>query len=204
MSDLPSDLLEEIFSTVPTTSSLTRLRYTCKRWNALFKNRRFTARKAPKQSLVLMLMDSRIFSMSDSLKTLNFADSSIECKVPLGLENSHSNLEEVEIVEAFHCGGLLLCTTNQDRLMVWNPCLGEIRLIQTKTDNERFSRFVLGYENNKFCHSFKILRCYHQNNKTVGDEIYDFSSDSWRVLVDVVALDSFLVASSKVVKEEQL
>ncbi|ESQ37226.1 hypothetical protein EUTSA_v10003000mg [Eutrema salsugineum] len=163
MSDIPPELVEEILSRVPTTS-LSRLQYTCKQWNALLKDKGFTEkhfRKAPKQSLVLMLKGFRNFSMSDSLKTLNVADSSKEFQV-------------------FHCGGLLLCTTNHHRLVVWNPCLGETRWIQPKTDYKRFSSFALGYENNKFCHSFKILRCYYQYKKLVGCEIYDFRCDSWR------------------------
>ncbi|XP_024009330.1 putative F-box protein At3g22710 [Eutrema salsugineum] len=136
MSDIPPELVEEILSRVPTTS-LSRLQYTCKQWNALLKDKGFTEkhfRKAPKQSLVLMLKGFRNFS--------------------------------------------------HHRLVVWNPCLGETRWIQPKTDYKRFSSFALGYENNKFCHSFKILRCYYQYKKLVGCEIYDFRCDSWRVLVD--------------------
>ncbi|ESQ42391.1 hypothetical protein EUTSA_v10015770mg [Eutrema salsugineum] len=185
MSNLSPDLIEEILSRVPATS-LTRLRSTCKRWNTfeLFRDRRFTekhSRKAPKQSMVLMLKEYRIFVMSISL---NVADPSREFKVPLGLKDSHSNLEKVYIYEAFHCGGLLLCKTNHDGLLVWNP--GESRWIQPKSDEEsyRWSLYCLGYENNNFCHSYKILRCLH---KLIKFEIYEFSSDSWRVL-DVAAL----------------
>ncbi|ESQ51428.1 hypothetical protein EUTSA_v10017637mg [Eutrema salsugineum] len=206
MPHLPHELVEEILSRVPATS-LKRLRSICRQWKSLFKDRRFTEknfRKAPKQSLVLlvMLMELITFSISDSL---NVADlSSIEFKVPFGLENSLSNLEKV--VEVFHCcsnpisnncGGLLLCTTSLVKLVVWNQCLGETRWIQPIRDYNRWSRYSLGYENNKSCHSYKILSYHHVNDNLVGYEIYDFNSDSWRVLVDVVVLDC-LIEPSKV------
>ncbi|ESQ37224.1 hypothetical protein EUTSA_v10002911mg [Eutrema salsugineum] len=161
MSYLPSELVEEILSRVPAIS-LIRLRSTCKQWKALFNDRGFTEKhfsKAPKQSLglLVMLKESRIFSMN--VMTLSFADpSSNETKVPL-VPNYY--FEQVNIFQVFHCSGLLLCTTKDNGLVVWNPCLEETRWIQPKTDNERYlwSSFFLGYENNKFCHTYKILRC---------------------------------------------
>ncbi|ESQ37220.1 hypothetical protein EUTSA_v10002981mg [Eutrema salsugineum] len=168
MSHIPLELVEEILYRVPVTS-LIRLRTTCKGWNALLKDRGFIEkklRKAPKQSLVLMLKEFRTCSMSNNL---NIADPSIEFKVPLERDN---------IFQLFQCGGLLLFTTNNNRLV--SPF-----------------RFVLGYENNNFSLSYKILRCYQQNYEFVGLQIYDFSSDSWRVLLDVIALDC-LIASKGV------
>jgi len=41
LSDLPGDLLEEILSRVPVTSSRA-LRSTCRKWNTLSKNESFT------------------------------------------------------------------------------------------------------------------------------------------------------------------
>ncbi|XP_024012507.1 putative F-box protein At3g22710 [Eutrema salsugineum] len=72
MSDLSLDLVEEILSRVP-TASLTRLRATCKRWNALFKDRRFIekhSRKAAKQPMAFMLKNSTIF-LDDGLLIWN-------------------------------------------------------------------------------------------------------------------------------------
>ncbi|CAL9221869.1 unnamed protein product [Arabidopsis halleri] len=189
MSDLPRDLVEEILSRVPATS-MKRLRSTCKLWNTLFNNPRFTQKhflNAPKESMVLMLKEYRVFPVSVNL---NVTPPSLEFKGALGLKDSHSNSEQVEITEVFHCDGLLLCTTGDDRLAVWNPCLGETRWIQHKTGYERYSRFTLGYENNKSCRSYKILGCWDcfYDNKLddycLGFEIYDFNSDSWKALDD--------------------
>ncbi|ESQ42390.1 hypothetical protein EUTSA_v10015418mg [Eutrema salsugineum] len=190
MSDLSLDLVEEILSRVP-TASLTRLRATCKRWNALFKDRRFIekhSRKAAKQPMAFMLKNSTIFLVSISP---NVADPSREFNVRLGLKDSHSDLEQVCLYGGFHCGGLLLCNTNYDGLLIWNPCLGETRWIQPKINRKRWSRFSLGYDNNEVWNSYKILRSYEQDYKVVGSEIYEFSSDSWRAL-DVVAPDCYI------------
>ncbi|ESQ43592.1 hypothetical protein EUTSA_v10015377mg [Eutrema salsugineum] len=76
-------------------------------------------------------------------------------------------------------------------LVVWNPCLGETRWIQPRIGFTSFSRFSLGYQNNnKFCRSYKILRCWcrEPNNRF---EIYELSSDSWRVL-DEISLDFYI------------
>ncbi|CAA0383352.1 unnamed protein product [Arabidopsis thaliana] len=192
MSDLPLDLVEEILSRVP-AASLKRLRSTCRRWNALLKDRRFTEKhfhKAPKESIVLMLKEYRVFPISVNLKV---TPPSVDFKGALGY--SHSNSEQVVITEVFHCDGLLLCTTNDDRLVVWNPCLGETKWIQLKVDYRRYvSIFALGYiQNNESCRSYKILWTWYSYDynssppqRGLGFEIYEFSSDSsWRVLDDV-------------------
>ncbi|CAL9221912.1 unnamed protein product [Arabidopsis halleri] len=119
MSDLPLNLVEEILSRVPATS-LKRLLSTCKRWNALFKNKRFTVKhfsKAPKEFMVLMLKECRVFPVNVNL---NVAPPSLEFEGALGLKDSHSNSEQVDIVHVFHCDGLVLCTTKDNRLVVWN------------------------------------------------------------------------------------
>lgn len=112
-------------------------------------------------------------------------------KGTLGLKNTFSNSEEVDIDKVFHCNGLLLCFTKNSRLVVWNPCLGETRWIHPKT-GYNISRFALGYEENKFCRSYKILiswwDCY-KPNPHAEVEIYEFSSDSWRVVLDDVDMD---------------
>ncbi|CAH8261455.1 unnamed protein product [Arabidopsis lyrata] len=184
-SDLPLDLIEEILSRVPATS-VKRLLSTCKRWNALFKDQRFTKKhfsKAPKESMILMSKEYRVFPVNVNL---NVAPPSIDFKGALGLKDSHSNAEQVDIVQVFHCDGFLLCTTKDNRLVVWNPCLGETKWIQLKADYVKDgSRFTLGYiQNNKSCRSYKILRrwgCMDYERFA----IYEFSSNSWRVLDDV-------------------
>lgn len=68
--------------------------------------------------------------------------------------------QQVDIDEIFHCDGLLLCSIKDDtRLIIWNPCLGETRWIETTpTDNENFyyGSFALGSQNNN-----KSLSLHH-------------------------------------------
>ncbi|CAA7018999.1 unnamed protein product [Microthlaspi erraticum] len=189
MSDIPLDLVEEILSRVPATS-LKRFRTTCKLWNALIKEERFTEkhfRKAPKQSRLLMMKDNKICSMSVNL---NVAPPTIELKGALDLKDSHSNSKQVDIAKVFHCDGLLLCTTKDSKLVVYNPCSGETRWIQLETTCVLgFSQFALGYQNNKHGRSYKILKIWdddvHEPRPVYEFTIYEFKSDSWRKLLDV-------------------
>ncbi|EOA32621.1 hypothetical protein CARUB_v10015916mg [Capsella rubella] len=197
MQKLPVELVEEILYRVPATS-LKRLRSSCKQWNALFYNQRFTHkhfRTAPKESMILMLKDVRVFPMNVNL---NVTAPSIEFKSALSLKDSYYKSEQVHIKTVFHCDGLLLCTTDDDKLVVWNPCLRETRWIQLKADyKKQYSRFALGYKNNKSCRSYKILRCWrHDINERFYDvsyEIYEFSSDSWKVFDKFSLQDSIVV-----------
>lgn len=194
MSDMPQDLIEEILSRVP-AASLKRLRSTCKLWNHLFKDQRFTEkhfRKAPKQSRFLISNDYRICSVNVNL---NVAPPPIEFK-----DFDSCSEQQIDVVEVFHCDGLLLCNTHKDnkyRLMVWNPCLGETRWIRTTTNNSKSfykCSIALGYQNHKSFRSYKILNCwstsYSLDQGDAGFEIYELSSDSsWRVLDDDLALN---------------
>ncbi|CAA7017030.1 unnamed protein product [Microthlaspi erraticum] len=114
----------------------------------------------------------------------------------LDLKVSHSNSEQVDIAQVFHCDGLLLCTTKDKKLVVWNPCLGETRWIQPKPNYQYYtdSTFSLGYQNNKSFRIYKILRCWdrYEYNRKGRFEIYEFSSNSWRC-VDETALDFFCI-----------
>ncbi|KAL9282648.1 putative F-box protein [Arabidopsis thaliana] len=130
MSDLPRDLLEEILCRVPATS-LKQLRSTCKQWNNLFNNGRFTRKlldKASKDFHNLMLNESRVFSMSVSFHGI----SSVEATCELSLIDFLSNFEDkFEISQVSHCDGLLLCTdVDNTRIVVWNPCTGKTRWIE--------------------------------------------------------------------------
>ncbi|CAH8262610.1 unnamed protein product [Arabidopsis lyrata] len=161
MSDLPPELLEEILSRVPATC-LQRVRSTCKRWNDLFKDGRFTEkhfRKAEKESLILMLKELKLCSIGVNL---NFSPPSVEFQGTLDLKDSHPNSEQVVgISEVFHCDGLLLCTTRDNRIVVWNLGGSNAKMV---------TRDTLGDEDG-----------------VLGFEIYEFSSDSWRVLDDVAS-----------------
>ncbi|EOA33831.1 hypothetical protein CARUB_v10021311mg [Capsella rubella] len=177
MSNLPQDLLEEILYRVPATC-LKRIRPTCKRWYALFKDQRFCNNhfhKAPKQYRILMLKETRVSILNFNTKFIGTS---------LVLKNTTFNPEQVCIDRVCHCDGLLLCTTKDNRLVVWNPCLGETWCIQPRTCN-KISSFALGYEENKSCPSYKILINWYKQNSQAMYEIYEFSSDSWKVLDDV-------------------
>ncbi|CAN6885177.1 unnamed protein product, partial [Brassica oleracea] len=95
---------------------------------------------------------------------------------------------QVEICNIVHCDGLLLCVTKEDkRLMVWNPYLGQTRCIQIQPVNnyyrlESSDKYAFGYDNKN--HNPKILRFLDVNRY----EIYDFSSNSWRIL-DIIPYD---------------
>ncbi|OAP10995.1 hypothetical protein AXX17_AT2G23530 [Arabidopsis thaliana] len=178
--DLPWDLVDEILSRLPATS-LGQLRFTCKRWNALFKDPEFITKqfhKATKQDLVLMLSNFGVYSMSTNLK-----------EIP----------NNIEIAQVFHCNGLLLCSTkegNKTKLVVVNPCTGQTRWIEPRTDYNYNHDIALGYGNNstkKSYDSYKILRITY-GCKLV--EIFELKSNSWR--------DGFVTLALSVVREEQL
>ncbi|EOA33045.1 hypothetical protein CARUB_v10016377mg, partial [Capsella rubella] len=191
---LPQDLVEEILSRVPATN-LSRLRYICKRWDALLKDKIFAekhVRNASKQSRLLMLKDYRVCPMSVvNLHKQVDAPVSIEFKDGFELKDSLSKPDQVDVSEIFHCEGLLLCTTTNDNsLVAWNPCTGQTRWIRHSSLYKRNSKFYLGYGNkDKSCgRSYKILRYWDDGTlgtQVVEFEMYDFSSDSWRVLDDI-------------------
>ncbi|ESQ37163.1 hypothetical protein EUTSA_v10002791mg [Eutrema salsugineum] len=142
ISNLPLELESEILSRVP-ANSLSQLRSTCKRWYVLFRDSRFI-----KKNLVNINLHG----------TRNRFDPSFEFT---GKLNSLKNKEHVEISKIFHCDGLLLCTTKDNKLVVWNPCTGQIRWIKFGTMH----------------HTYDLQR------RSVSKlEIYEFNSDSWRVL----------------------
>ncbi|KAL0718882.1 hypothetical protein Bca4012_068205 [Brassica carinata] len=199
ISDLPHHILEEILSRVPATT-LRRLRPTCKQWNALLKDQIFTEkhhRKAPKQPLLLMLKEFRICPVSVKID-LSVAAPSIVFKDALDLKGTHSSSQQVNIVEVFHCEGLLLCVTKYNKLVAWNPFLGESKWIQSSSLHyKKRSSFALGYKNNKSCRDYKILRywqSYKREDQVIEFEIYEFSSDSWRFL-DGILLDYYIHGS---------
>ncbi|KAL0664840.1 hypothetical protein Bca4012_101678 [Brassica carinata] len=185
---LPADLEEEILSRVPATS-LMRWRSICRRWNTLFfEDQRFSEkhfRNAPKQPLVLMLTEYRLFFASVDLK---FVPPSIEFSDALSLKNYYVS-RDAHIDTVSHCDGLLLCATESE-LVVWNPCSGQTRWIRDHDGSRWFrggSLFMLGYENNQSCRSYKILKFYHIINYDVDVQyerfkIYDFNSNMWRFL----------------------
>ncbi|KAL0855590.1 hypothetical protein Bca101_060743 [Brassica carinata] len=181
MSDLPGDLVTEILSRVPLTS-LRALRCTCKTWEALSKTHIFGKTDAGSTFLGFMVIDYKL------------------CSMKLDLQGTHNNgdlvyrpsikrlwlLEQAEICEVFHWDGLLLCVIKDERrLLMWNPYLRQLRWIQTRDKLHPSYMYGLGYENSNNNRNHKILRLLDVTKSSeLGPlfEIYDFNSDSWRVL----------------------
>ncbi|KAG2271325.1 hypothetical protein Bca4012_073579 [Brassica carinata] len=172
---LPEDLLVDILSKVP-LASLARFRSVSKRWKALINYLRF------KKSSI----DSRVYLVSINLLGAQDNVANITSQFSLKYPLSNSS-KEVNICEVFHCHGLLLCTTEDNRLMVWNPCLDETTWIKPRSYYERSDIFALGKSS---CNKFKILRIALLHGpgpafefmKPRLYEIYDFTSNSWRVV----------------------
>ncbi|ESQ47531.1 hypothetical protein EUTSA_v10022121mg, partial [Eutrema salsugineum] len=150
---LPVDVAEEILSRIP-AKTVARLRSTSKQWNALLKSESFAKIHSDK-----------------ALKEESLIAPSLKVEPQFYLKDPFSSSSQVYICNVFHCDGLLLCTTEDNRLVVWNPCLGET----TKSS----------------CKQYIILRVDRQDIPIKNEyEIYDFTSNSWRVLG--VATDWFL------------
>ncbi|XP_023641335.1 putative F-box protein At5g51000 [Capsella rubella] len=178
MSDLSHDLVEEIIRRVSITS-LGAARSTCKLWNALFKDQNFTKHSgtssSAKEIMLIMIRGCRAHLMSLNLYDIHNRKGWIDVSV-----KEIGKLNQVEIIEVIHCHGLLLCVTkDHSRLLVWNPS-GNIKWIHPKSNNfHTLDRFAIGYDNNN--HKFKVLRFYYWSSH-IEYEIFDFKSNSWRVL----------------------
>ncbi|XP_010488097.1 PREDICTED: putative F-box protein At3g21120 [Camelina sativa] len=182
---LPEDLLVEILSRVPTVA-LARLRSTCKRWNALFKDGRFAKKhfaNAPRHSssLVLGLIDSRVYLVSINLHGIknNNVDPSAKLKGPFSLKDPLSTSKEVYIRYAFHCDGLLLCITEDYRLFVWNPCLGEMKWIQPRNLYKEFDYYAFGYGDKSSCYKILRMQQFANDRWHTMSEVYDLASNKW-------------------------
>lgn len=187
VSQLPRDLVEEeILCRIPATY-LKGLRSTCKRWNSLFKDKRFVRNhfdKAAKQFFVLMLTkEFKIFALSINLHGIISTD----FKGELSLLDSPSchNSAQLDISQVFHYDGLLLCTMREDtRIVVWNPCTGQTKWInQPIKPHKLCDTYTLGSyrESNSPNDSYKILRhgLYGDTDKF---EICEINSNLWRIL----------------------
>ncbi|ESQ47768.1 hypothetical protein EUTSA_v10022270mg [Eutrema salsugineum] len=181
---LPEDLMVEILSRVPAVY-LGRSRSTSKGWNALIKDGKFVKKhsaNAPRQSVVIMLIGFRVYLARFYIHGLE--ENVIKVTSQFSLKDPISNpSKEVYIVDIFHCDGLLLCTTKDNRLVVWNPCSGETRwMIKPKNSYSNFGYYSLGKSS---CNKYKILRVDQHGNGYISPclveyEIYDFTSNSWR------------------------
>ncbi|KAH0917803.1 LOW QUALITY PROTEIN: hypothetical protein HID58_025463 [Brassica napus] len=129
-----------------------------------------TANNAPDEDpLSIMLIDYRVF-----LVKINLHDASPSVKVAyqFNLKDPDCNSSQVAAIrKVFHCDGLLLCTTKDKRLVGIKP----------RDRYKKHDYYALGYNNKK---QYKVLRLDSQKILPIKNkyEIYDFTSDSWRVL----------------------
>ncbi|KAG7583271.1 F-box-like domain superfamily [Arabidopsis suecica] len=196
VADLPHDLEWEILSRVPATS-LKELQTTCKRWYALFRDPRFVKNNLSKAATHVIFDNRSGYSVTEIntlIHSINLCGIQNSFDPLLGVQGKLNRLKDSEqdkisdIIS--HCDGLLLCDTYEcGRLVVWNPCTGQTRLIQANI-LVISNRYVLGYVNNKkSCNSYKILtfnslQCLVDSSRAKF-EIYEFNSDSWRILDDI-------------------
>ncbi|CAN8258177.1 unnamed protein product [Cochlearia groenlandica] len=180
MPQLPQDLIDDILSRVPATS-LKRLRSTCKRWDDLFDDRLFSIKhsdKAPKESLILMLNNSRICAMS--IDHLHNVKKTGELSLVI---NPRYSSQKIDVFHVFHCQGLLLCVTkgykDDTRLMLWNPCTDQKTWIHV--NNRHASLYALGFRQDNNSYKILSLVCGKYFEEKVF-EIYDFNSNTWRIL----------------------
>ncbi|KAF3585828.1 hypothetical protein F2Q69_00030902 [Brassica cretica] len=156
---LPEDLLVEILSRVP-EASLARLRSTSNGWNALIKKEERLAKK----SLVVMLIHRRVYLVRLDLHGDNIVKviSQLRLTDPLS-----SSSKEVDIRRVCHCDG------------------ETSRIIKPLDSKYSSDTYALGKSS---CNNeYKILRVYHRRHGwmsacLVQYEIYDFTSNSWRLV----------------------
>ncbi|XP_019092356.1 PREDICTED: LOW QUALITY PROTEIN: F-box protein At3g19470-like [Camelina sativa] len=132
--------------------------------------------------MVVMMMNLRVYLMRVvNLHNNSNLDSYLKREVEL-----ISLGDEDEISQVFHCDGLLLCisiTKTKTSLVVWNPYWGHTRSIEPTHKFHIIDMYshALGYD--KSSKSHKILRFINFTRPTFDEfKIYDFNSDSWRVL----------------------
>ncbi|CAH8261101.1 unnamed protein product, partial [Arabidopsis lyrata] len=209
ISDLPRNLVGKILSMVPITC-LGAVRCTCKGWNALSKVRILCKAETRHQFVGFMMKNYKLCSVRFDLfdNEREFVDPSVK---ELG------DFPE-EVSKVFQCDGLLLCSTRDNtKLVLWNPYLGQTRWIQPRSAYHRFDIYAIGYDNNG---KHKILRFVdnHEIDGIFAYEIYDLSSNSWRVLGDItlncdaepyqrgVSLkgNTYFIAKEKIVYEDDV
>ncbi|KAL1212049.1 F-box/kelch-repeat protein [Cardamine amara subsp. amara] len=177
-SDLPEEMVAKILPKVPITS-LGSVRSTCMTWEAI-SEKHLLAADAKNQFLGFILKDFDVCSMKFDLQGIH--DDGNDFILPSVKEVSR--LDQYEISQIFHCDGLLLCVfkdNNNSSVMVWNMYLNQVRWIKPSDVFNRFSKsgvYALGYDSKTRNH--KILR--NKSHGGSGYEIYDFKSDSWRVV----------------------
>ncbi|VVA98704.1 unnamed protein product [Arabis nemorensis] len=182
---VPIDIIEEIFCKIP-IEYLTQLKLTCKQWHALLQDKRFISK-------YLDLVQERFIRLDHMVQIID----------PVSGARSSSPIPEEfedisEISTMVHCDGLLLCRCNNTlsrncKLAVWNPFLKRIKWIKPMDFYASSDFYGFGYDNVSR-DEYKILRIFDGELDDESHEvirfskpeiqIFDFKSDSWRVIDD--------------------
>ncbi|CAA7051390.1 unnamed protein product [Microthlaspi erraticum] len=158
INNLPRDLAEEVLSKTPLTS-VRKVRSTCKKWNTLSKNSFFAKKHIGQAAKVAEAKDEftmvMIIDFRVYLTRIKFSSNVESCIIKHEAKLDSDLIDEVR--QVFHCDGSLLCISKDDnKLVVFNPYWGQTRWVES-------THIDIG----------SLLEVF---------KIYDFSSDSWRVL----------------------
>ncbi|EOA29542.1 hypothetical protein CARUB_v10015188mg [Capsella rubella] len=178
LSELPGDLVGDIFSRVP-LESLIAVRSTCRKWNELSKNH-MLGKATRKQFRGFVIMDYKVCFVTFDLQGIRYEAS--EYVSPSIKEISV--LDKVEAYRVSHCDGLLLCESEtkleNSKLVLWNPYLGQTSCVQEGHDIYKLDMYALGYDNNRNHKILKFVNFFSITKPSYPYKIYEFSSDSWR------------------------
>ncbi|VYS60907.1 unnamed protein product [Arabidopsis thaliana] len=166
--DLPYDLEGEILSHLP-IQILARFRCVCKRWNTLFKERRFfNSDLGLARQQFILLAESKICSVD-----VNLDGPSIE------VHNLPSDIPGYKLYMPMHveyCDGLFLYATCYG-IGICNPWLRQIRWFKSSYEGYDFSG--MGYDNSRQDKHYKILGSYCTNT-TMKASVTELGSDAWK------------------------
>ncbi|KAL1197445.1 F-box/WD-40 repeat-containing protein 1 [Cardamine amara subsp. amara] len=105
---LPFELMEEILWRVP-AESLTRFKLTCKRWLALFKDKKFINNH-------LDLVQEHFIRINHIVQIINQVTQA-HSSLPI----PHKLQDKINISSMVQCDGLLQCKLQFCKLAIWNP-----------------------------------------------------------------------------------
>ncbi|CAD5326276.1 unnamed protein product [Arabidopsis thaliana] len=166
--DLPYDLEGEILSHLP-IQILARFRCVCKRWNTLFKERRFfNSDLGLARPQFILLAESKICSVD-----VNLDGPSIE------VHNLPSDIPGYKLYMPMHveyCDGLFLYATCYG-IGICNPWLRQIRWFKSSYEGYDFGG--MGYDNSRQDKHYKILGSYCTNT-TMNASVTELGSDAWK------------------------
>ncbi|CAA7038007.1 unnamed protein product [Microthlaspi erraticum] len=174
---LPFELVEKILYRTP-IEALFRFKSVSKQWYALFNDKIFRYKHFDLSHERFMLVHHKSFQLS------NLENQAFLCR------QTPDELHNYNIVNTFHCDGLLLCTCRErgilgettTKLAVLNPVFSRIKWIQLSSSSKHYDFYGVGYDNVSR-DKYKILRIgfgtsRYDINRDV--EIYEFESKLWR------------------------